>query len=397
MHTEYTTAMILAGGSGTRMGEGETPKQLMMLGGRTVLEHTLASFTESGCVSFYVIVTRRADLIAVRDICQRVLPTDAFSVAEGGATRMASAAAGLLLVPPQTDYIAIHDCARCAVSPSHILSVLSAARQSGAATSACRMTDTVKQTDGQGLICGTLPRERLVRVMTPQIFSFGLYRRAFAQALDEGVDATDDNMLLERLGHPVTPVFATQDNPKLTYSNDLPYMEWLLSQRREGPGMRIGHGYDVHRLVSGRRLVLGGVNIPYEKGLDGHSDADVLVHAVMDALLGAAGMPDIGHLFPDTDDAYLNADSLRLLSEVGRRLAEAGYAVVSIDATLVAQAPKLAPYLPEMKKKIAAALGLGDHVVNVKATTEEHLGFTGAGEGIAAHAVCLLSGGTAGR
>ena len=161
--------------------------------------------------------------------------------------------------------------------------------------------------------------------------------------------------------------------------------------------MRIGHGYDVHRLVSGRRLVLGGVSIPYEKGLDGHSDADVLVHAVMDALLGAAGMPDIGHLFPDTDDAYLNADSLCLLSEVGRRLAEAGYAVVSIDATLVAQAPKLAPYLPEMKKKIAAALGLGDHVVNVKATTEEHLGFTGAGEGIAAHAVCLLSGGTAGR
>lgn len=154
--------------------------------------------------------------------------------------------------------------------------------------------------------------------------------------------------------------------------------------------MRIGHGYDVHRLVEGRKLILGGVTIPYEKGLDGHSDADVLVHAVMDALLGAAAMGDIGKLFPDTDDRYLGADSMALLREVGRRLADAGYRPGNLDTTVIAQRPKLAPYIDEMRKNIADALQTDVKNVSVKATTEERLGFTGAGEGIAAHAVCLI-------
>ena len=154
--------------------------------------------------------------------------------------------------------------------------------------------------------------------------------------------------------------------------------------------MRIGHGYDVHRLVEGRKLILGGVTIPYEKGLDGHSDADVLVHAVMDALLGAAAMGDIGKRFPDTDDRYLGADSIALLREVGRHLADAGYRPGNLDATVIAQRPKLAPYIDDMRQNIAAALDTDVQNVSVKATTEEHLGFTGAGEGIAAHAVCLL-------
>ena len=152
--------------------------------------------------------------------------------------------------------------------------------------------------------------------------------------------------------------------------------------------MRIGHGYDVHRLVMGRALILGGVNIPYEKGLDGHSDADVLVHAVMDALLGAAALGDIGMLFPDNDELYLGADSIMLLREVKARLAR--YAISNIDATVIAQKPKLAPFIDDMRRNIAGALGLDLSRVSVKATTEEHLGFTGSGEGIAAHAVCLL-------
>ena len=154
--------------------------------------------------------------------------------------------------------------------------------------------------------------------------------------------------------------------------------------------MRIGTGYDVHRLVSGRPLIIGGVDIPYEKGLDGHSDADVLVHAIMDALLGAAAMPDIGHLFPDNDDAYLGADSLKLLSRVGNMLAEAGFEISNIDSTIIAQAPKMAPHIWKMRENIAAALGLDMTQVNVKATTEEHLGFTGSGEGISAQAAALL-------
>lgn len=153
---------------------------------------------------------------------------------------------------------------------------------------------------------------------------------------------------------------------------------------------RIGHGYDVHRLVAGRKCIIGGMDIPHETGLLGHSDADVLTHAVMDALLGAAGMADIGHLFPDTDSQYAGADSLQLLREVGRRLAQAGWTLGNIDATIIAQAPRMAPHLDGMRQNIAQALGAAKDAVNIKATTEEHLGFTGAKEGIAAHAVCLI-------
>ena len=151
--------------------------------------------------------------------------------------------------------------------------------------------------------------------------------------------------------------------------------------------MRIGHGYDVHKLVEGRDLILGGVKIPYEKGLLGHSDADVLTHAVMDALLGAAGLGDIGRHFPDTDPAYAGADSLKLLEEVGRLLAEKGYTVGNVDATIVAQRPKMAPHIPVMRENIARVLHVDVDRINVKATTEEHLGFTGSGQGISAYAV----------
>lgn len=153
--------------------------------------------------------------------------------------------------------------------------------------------------------------------------------------------------------------------------------------------LRIGHGYDVHRLVEGRELIIGGVKIPYEKGLLGHSDADVLLHAVSDALLGSAALGDIGCLFPDTDDKFKDADSLKLLGEVVKVLADKGFSIVNIDCTVIAQRPKLRPYIDEMRRNIAAACGISDEFVSVKATTEEGMGFTGAGEGIAAHAVCL--------
>ncbi len=154
--------------------------------------------------------------------------------------------------------------------------------------------------------------------------------------------------------------------------------------------MRIGHGYDVHQLVQGRRLILGGVEIPYEKGLLGHSDADVLVHAVMDSLLGAAALGDLGKLFPDSSAEFLNADSMILLRRVVALLRENGYCIGNIDATVIAQAPKLAPYIPVMREKLAVCCGIPVNNVSVKATTEEHLGFTGAGEGISAHSVCLI-------
>ena len=154
--------------------------------------------------------------------------------------------------------------------------------------------------------------------------------------------------------------------------------------------MRIGHGYDVHRLVENRKCIIGGVRIPYEKGLLGHSDADVLLHAIMDAVLGAMAVGDIGHLFPDKDPAYEDADSLLLTRRVAAYMAERGYRLVNVDATVIAQAPKLAPYIMTMRARIADAFGVAVEAISVKATTEEHLGFTGAGEGLAAHAVCLI-------
>ena len=154
--------------------------------------------------------------------------------------------------------------------------------------------------------------------------------------------------------------------------------------------MRIGHGYDVHRLTENRKLIIGGVEIPYEKGLDGHSDADVLLHAIMDALLGAAALGDIGKLYPDNDKSFLGIDSMILLRDTFQKITEKGYAISNIDATVIAQRPKLAPYIPQMRERIAATLSLSVDDVNIKATTEEKLGFTGSGEGIAAHAVCLI-------
>ena len=163
-----------------------------------------------------------------------------------------------------------------------------------------------------------------------------------------------------------------------------------LSNMNELSSLRIGLGYDVHAFAQGRKLILGGVDIPHHQGLDGHSDADVLLHAISDALLGATRLGDIGKLFPDTDDRYLGADSIALLREVDRRLTETGYRLGNLDVTVIAQRPKLAPYINQMRQNLAAALRTELQNVSVKATTEEHLGFTGSGEGIAAHAVCLL-------
>ena len=196
---------------------------------------------------------------------------------------------------------------------------------------------------------------------------------------------TDDCSLFELTGRPVQLTQGDYANLKITTREDLPRAE-----QKEGNDMRIGHGYDVHRLVEDRKLILGGVEVPFEKGLLGHSDADVLTHAVMDALLGACALGDIGHLFPDSDPAYAGADSLRLLDEVVSRLRQRGYRVGNVDATVLAQAPKLAPYLEQMRRNLAWRLQVPVDAVSVKATTEEGLGFTGTGDGIAAHAVCLV-------
>jgi 2-C-methyl-D-erythritol 2,4-cyclodiphosphate synthase len=295
---------------------------------------------------------------------------------------------GLAALPAETTLVGIHDGARPLIDPDTVAAVIEAAVECGGAAVAVPVKDTLKRTDENGIIIDTPDRTHLWRVQTPQVFDRAALCAAMDAAVAEGKDYTDDCQLMEAAGHKVRLVTGLDTNLKLTTPEDIRLAQALMA--KEATKMRIGHGYDVHKLVEGRDLILGGVKIEYEKGLLGHSDADVLTHAVMDALLGAAALGDIGKLFPDNDPAYKGADSIELLRHVAARIGEEGYTIGNIDATILCQRPKLAPHIPQMRQILADACGVDVACVSVKATTEEGLGFTGSGEGIAAHCVCLL-------
>ena len=383
----YTVMLVAAAGGSTRMG---CPKQTIPLCGEPVLLHTLRALESAALVDGIVLIARSEDTTAFGTLAQENGIGKLLTVVEGGASRQQSVERGLAALPPETTLVGIHDGARPLVSAALVDTVIAAARETGAAAAAIPVRDTLKRADTAGSITGTVDREGLWRVQTPQVFDRQMYARALAAAKATGQDYTDDCQLLEAAGQPVRLVPGEETNLKLTAPADVPLAQAILRQRKGDGGMRVGHGYDVHRLVEGRPLILGGVTVPFERGLLGHSDADVLTHAVMDALLGAAALGDIGGLFPDTDPAYAGADSIELLTRVIDRLRQAGYAPDNIDATVLAQQPKLKPYIPAMRERLAAACGLPVTAVSVKATTEEGLGFTGALEGIAAHAVCLI-------
>ena len=380
------SAVLVAAGSSTRMG---FDKLSFDLGGETVLHRSIRAFDQCPQIGEIVLVAGKNRAFVEQ---QAVGCTKPVQIVAGGATRAESAKNGVLAA--HGELVAVHDAARPFVSPAVIAAVMEAAARCGAAAPAVPVKDTIKQAvpgDGKTvpeacLVHSTPDRSTLYAVQTPQCFD----RTQYLAALQE-LDAekarlvTDDCSLFELTGRPVQLTQGDYANLKITTREDLPR-----PAEKEETRMRIGHGYDVHRLVEGRKLILGGVEIPFEKGLLGHSDADVLAHAVMDAVLGAAALGDIGQHFPDNDPAYAGADSLELARHVARILSEHGYRVENIDATILCQRPKLAPHIPAMRAKLAAAFGLPVDAVSVKATTEEHLGFTGEGLGIAAHAVALI-------
>ena len=380
------SAVLVAAGSSTRMG---FDKLSFDLGGETVVQRSIRAFAECPLVSEIVLVAGKNREFLEQ---QAAACTKPVQVVQGGATRAESAKNGVLAA--HGELVAVHDAARPFVSQAVITAALEAAAACGAAAPAVPVKDTVKRAvrgDGKTvpehcMVADTPDRSTLYAVQTPQCFD----RAAYLAALDE-LDAekarlvTDDCSLFELTGRPVQLTQGDYANLKITTREDLPRAE-----QKEGNDMRIGHGYDVHRLVEDRKLILGGVEVPFEKGLLGHSDADVLAHAVMDAVLGAAALGDIGKHFPDTDPAYADADSLQLAQHVARIMREKGWKIVNIDSTLLCQKPKLAPYIPAMRENLAAAFGMPVDAVSVKATTEEHLGFTGEGLGIAAHAVALI-------
>ena len=380
------SAVLVAAGSSTRMG---FDKLSFDLGGETVLHRSIRAFAQCPQVTELVLVAGKNRAFVEQ---QAVGCTKPVQIVAGGATRAESAKNGVLAA--HGELVAVHDAARPFVSPAVIAAVLEAAARCGAAAPAVPVKDTIKQAvpgDGKTvpeacLVHSTPDRSTLYAVQTPQCFDRTQYLAALQELdADKARLVTDDCSLFELTGRSVQLTQGDYANLKITTREDLPR-----PVQKEETRMRIGHGYDVHRLVEGRKLILGGVEIPFEKGLLGHSDADVLAHAVMDAVLGAAALGDIGQHFPDNDPAYAGADSLELARHVARILSEHGYRVENIDATILCQRPKLAPHIPAMRANLAAAFGLPVDAVSVKATTEEHLGFTGEGLGIAAHAVALI-------
>jgi 2-C-methyl-D-erythritol 2,4-cyclodiphosphate synthase len=279
----------------------------------------------------------------------------------------------------------VHDAARPFVSHPVIDACVAAVRRYGAAVVARPLTDTVKRATPEDDVDATVARDRLWGAQTPQGFRFPLLFDAYRRAVAEDWPATDDAGVVERAGHRVHLVEGEAMNFKITRPEDLE-----MAERLAGEPPRIGIGYDVHRLAPDRPLVLGGITVPHETGLLGHSDADVLTHALMDALLGAAALGDIGQLFPDTDPHFRGISSIHLLAQVADHLRKAGFLPVNVDAVIVAQAPKLAPFLDLMRRRLAATLALPQERVSVKATTTEGLGFTGMREGIAAYATACI-------
>ena len=378
--------VIPAAGIGTRMRAGKN-KMFLHVGGKPVLFRTLVNVERAGCFDLVVISAHKGEERIVAQLARSALRGTEFRIVTGGTERQDSVYNALMSIDTgYGDIIAIHDGARCLATPLLIRRCVEAAREYGAAAAGKPSTDTVKSIDGDA-ITGTIDRRGIALIETPQVFRADLILPAYEQARRDGFSATDDCSLVERMGVRPRLVPSEEPNIKITTKGDLSMSNDLLLSALP----RVGTGFDVHRFADGRRLILGGVEIPCERGLLGHSDADVLAHAIIDAVFGAAALPDIGRAFPDNDPAYKDANSMALLKTAVQTAEKAGFAIGNIDATVIAQAPKLAPYIEAMRENIASACGVDLSAVSVKATTTEKLGFTGRGEGIAAEAAVVLA------
>ena len=389
-------AIIVAGGSGERLGRAGG-KQLLEVCGRPVLSHAIAAFEECTLIDAIVVVTHPGRVDEYRHAAiDPLAPTKVAAVVGGGSTRQGSVAAGLAALGPDVDLVAIHDGARPLVTPDLVSRAIAALQADPALAGVVighPSYDTMKRVDEDDVIVGTPDRGTLWAAQTPQVFRVPALLAAHAVAAREGYTGTDDASLVERAGGVVRMLEGPRNNIKVTVAEDVALVELLLSGKIREASMgttRIGIGYDAHAFSSGRPLVLGGVSIPFAQGLAGHSDADVLAHALMDAIVSALREGDIGRLFPDTDPAYKDISSLELLRRVAGRMRECGFRLVDADTVLVLERPKISPYREEMRVRLADALGVDVSCIGVKATTTEGLGYEGRGEGVAAQAVIIL-------
>lgn len=368
------TAIIAAAGNSSRFG---TDKLLEKLGSDTVLEMSIKAFSQNKAVNEIIVVTSQENVDYVKKLgIEKVV-----KVVLGGQSRVDSVKRGMLYAK-ETDYVLIHDGARPLVSQQLINDVISSTFLYGASAPCTRLKESIKVVNGE-FIDRTIERSSAMAVQTPQGFLYRDYAAAIKKSTGE---ETDDCQIAENSGIKIACVEGDYKNIKITTREDIVTAKSLLGFAQ----YRIGHGYDVHCLKRGEHLILCGVKIPFEMGLVGHSDADVAIHAAADAVLGAAGLGDIGRHFPDTDDKYKGANSMELFKTCCEMARKNGYLVSNIDITIVAQQPKLAGYIEDMRANTAAAAGVSNEQVNVKATTEEGLGFTGEFKGISAHAVAML-------
>ncbi|WP_226585835.1 bifunctional 2-C-methyl-D-erythritol 4-phosphate cytidylyltransferase/2-C-methyl-D-erythritol 2,4-cyclodiphosphate synthase [Halobacillus litoralis] len=389
--TKYT-AIVLAAGQGKRMLAGRN-KQFLMINQKPLIMHTLQLFERDEWCEELILVTNKRERSQMEQLLLDYPIEKEIRLVDGGAERQDSVFAGLSVVTNVDLPVFIHDGARPFVSKELLHQLAATTLEKEAALLAVPVTDTIKQRDGNRLT--TLDRHTLWAAQTPQSFAFDLIYDAHEQANKRGYYGTDDASLVERMGREVAIVEGSYDNIKLTTPEDLHKAEAYINNQKEekigdDPMFRIGQGFDVHQLTEGRPCIIGGIEIPYEKGLLGHSDADVLLHTIADACLGAIGEGDIGKHFPDTDPEFKDADSGRLLQHVWGIITERGFELGNMDCTVIAQAPKMAPYIDTIRKNIATLLGTEESRINIKATTTEKLGFAGRKEGIAAQAVVLL-------
>jgi 2-C-methyl-D-erythritol 4-phosphate cytidylyltransferase/2-C-methyl-D-erythritol 2,4-cyclodiphosphate synthase len=391
----FVSAILAAAGRGTRLGSA-TPKQMLTLGGRTILQRSFDVL--DSCDQIDEIVVALPQDLAGTPPPYLVSPRKPVRIVVGGSRRQDSVARAFAQVSKGAGIIVIHDAARPFATSGLFARVIEAAAKGGAAIAAVQAHDTVKEaTSAPGLtiVARTIARESIYLAQTPQAFKRAVLEDAIGRGHDALKSATDEACLAEEAGHSVRLVEGESTNIKITTEQDFNVSKALLGIRDVGLEIRdvprIGTGYDLHRLEAGRRLIIGGVDIPHETGLVGHSDADVLCHAVTDAILGAAGAGDIGQHFPDTDPRWKGANSIELLKGAVAIVRAAGYSVANIDAVIVAERPKLAPHVPAMRANLAQALGIHVAAVSVKGKTNEQVDALGRNEAIAVHAVALIS------
>ncbi len=379
-------AVVVAAGRGTRAG-GELPKQFRQIGGETLLRRSLAMFADHGQVAAVQPVINADDGDLFRASARNI---DTLAPVFGGTTRQASVRAGLeALLPRKPDIVLIHDAARPFASAALITRAVEAAAQSGAAIPALPVTDTIKSVDAQGRVGETLDRNVLRLVQTPQAFAFDRLLAAHRRAAEAGRDDfSDDAALVEWAGMTVSTFAGETGNIKITTPEDFARSEAM--QFAALGDVRTGNGIDVHAFGPGDNVIVGGVRIPHDKALTGHSDADVGLHALVDAILGALADGDIGAHFPPSDPQWKGASSDRFFTFAVERVAARGGRIAHLDLTIVCESPRIGPYRDAMRARIAELAHLGLNRVAVKATTSEKLGFTGRGEGIAAYATATV-------